>query len=183
VIEGRSPSNTRAGDRRKRALYFANGTQIVWDLDDTQQKIWIYHADSPDVPTEYSIGDEITCELLPNWKRKLTDIFAEETSAKVIAGEVAEEWHNEGREEGIAIGKEEGREEGIAIGKEEGREEGLRDMMLSMLPMITRLRFGQELSADIQQKLMQLDLVKLQALQASVETSASLEEWLTQISD
>ncbi|MEM7536100.1 MAG: Uma2 family endonuclease [Chloroflexota bacterium] len=121
VIEGRSRSNTRAEDKRKRTLYFANGVQIVWDLDDKRKKIWVYHSSTPDDPIEYSMGDEITCELMPGWKRKIADIFAEETSAKIIAGEVAEEWQNEG----IAIGKEEGREEGIAIGKEEGREEGI----------------------------------------------------------
>lgn len=101
AIEVRSPSNWRAQERRKRQLYFANHTQIVWDVDEANQEIWVYRAESPGQPEHYQMGDEITCEpFLPGWKRALAHIFAEEASAEAVAGEVAVAW----RAEGVEIG-------------------------------------------------------------------------------
>lgn len=111
VIEVRSPSNWRAQERRKRQLYFVNQTQIVWDVDEEHQEIWVYRAESPEQPEHYQVGDEITCEpFLPGWRRALADIFAEEASAEAVAGEVAVAW----RAEGVEIGRAEGVEIGAA---------------------------------------------------------------------
>lgn len=103
VIEVRSPSNWRAQERRKRQLYFTNQTQVVWDVDEEKQEIWVYNADRPDQPDQYQVGDEITCEpFLPGWRRAVADIFAEEASAEAVAGEVAVAWRAEGVEIGVA---------------------------------------------------------------------------------
>lgn len=151
VVEVRSPSNRRAQERRKRELYFANNVQIVWDVDEEHQVIWVYRAEAPDEPTRYGIEDEIDCEpLLPGWRRRVADIFAEQASAEVIAGEVAEEW------------------------KAAGRAEALREM----LPRFVRLRFGAEPPADLSTRLAVCDLAQLEKLEASVETCESLDEWL-----
>lgn len=40
----------------------------------------------------YTRDDEIDCEpLLPQWRRRVADIFDDEVSAEAIAGEVSEE--------------------------------------------------------------------------------------------
>ncbi|MEM7536774.1 MAG: Uma2 family endonuclease [Chloroflexota bacterium] len=197
VIEARSPSNTRKEEREKRTKYFANGVEVVWDVDEKRQKIWVYHDFAPTTPTEYGIDDTITCEFLPGWRRRVADLFEEELSMEVAAGEIIEESRDEGiaigeergiaigkeegRTEGIAIGKEEGRTEGIAIGKEEGRTEGIRQNILVTLPLLTQACFGEPLSDDVVQSLQSLDVETLQSLQASVATSGSLDAWLAQI--
>ncbi|MEM7536889.1 MAG: Uma2 family endonuclease, partial [Chloroflexota bacterium] len=174
VIEARSPSNTRKEDREKRAKYFANGTQVVWDVDEETQRIWVYRANAPSRPTEYRMGDEITCEFLPGWRRNLTDLFSEQISIEAVAGEIMEESREEGKEEGIAIGEERGiaigkeegiaigKEEGIAIGEERGIEQGARTMLLDMLPTFAQLRFGEALPIHVLQRLQLLDLTTLQ---------------------
>ncbi len=117
VIEARSPSNRRSQERRKRQFYFANGVQIVLDVDAENQMIWAYHAAMPDRPIRYGIEDELDCEpLLPGWRRDLSDIFAEEASAEAVAGEVAVAWRAEGVEIGRAEGVEIGRAEGVELG-------------------------------------------------------------------
>ncbi|MEM7539653.1 MAG: Uma2 family endonuclease [Chloroflexota bacterium] len=166
VVEARSPSNTRAKERLKRQQYFSNGTQIVWDVDDRQQKIWVYRASSPETPVEYGIEDEITCELLPRWRRRVADIFSDEVSARTLAGEVADDWIEEGREEGLAIGE----------------ERGVRNNILTTLPILSQACFGQPLPSDISQRLQMADLATLQTLQTSVATSPSMDAWLSQLS-
>lgn len=104
VIESRSPSNRRRQEAVKRALYFAHGTEIVWDVDEANQVIYVYRAEAPEQPTRFGIDDIIDCKLLPGWQRRVADIFAAEPSAEAIAGEVAEEWIEEGKE----LGREEG---------------------------------------------------------------------------
>ena len=122
VIEVRSPSNWRAQERRKRQLYFVNYAQIVWDVDEVNQTIWVYRAESREQPTRYQIGDELTCQpLLPGWRRALADIFAEEASAEAVAGEVAVAW----RTEGVEIG----RAEGVEIGSTQRNLEIARAML------------------------------------------------------
>ncbi|MEM7536441.1 MAG: Uma2 family endonuclease [Chloroflexota bacterium] len=176
VIEARSPSNTRKEEREKREKYFANGTQVVWDVDEETQRIWVYHANAPIRPTEYRMGDEITCEFLPGWRRNLTDLFSKQISIDAVAGEIMEE----SCEKGIAIGKE----EGIAIGKEEGiatGEERARTILLDMLPMVLQFRFGQALPDHALQRLQALDLATLETLQASIATSPDMDAWIAQI--
>ena len=108
VIESRSPSNRRVQEERKRTQYFANGTQIIWDVDAENQVIYVYRAESPKDPKRFGMGDEIDCEpLLPNWRRRVADMFAEEVSVEAVAGEVVDVW----KEEGIEIGREEGIEQ------------------------------------------------------------------------
>jgi Uma2 family endonuclease len=121
VIESRSPSNTRKADRLKRAMYFAKGTQIVWDLDEEHECIDVYRATAPEKATRYRAGDTITCELLPGWRRQVADIFARRVSAETVAGEVAVAWRDEGR---VA-----GRVEGLV----EGRAERNREIVSAML--------------------------------------------------
>lgn len=134
VIEARSPSNRRAQERRKRQFYFANGVQIVLDVDADNQFIWVYHAGAPDQPLRFGIEDELHCEpLLPGWRRELADIFAEEASAEAVAGEVAVAW----RAEGMVIG----RAEGVAIGSAQRTAELARAMWQEgmAVPLIAKL--------------------------------------------
>lgn len=124
VVELRSPSNRRTQEGRKRGLYFANQVQIVWDVDERRQQIWVYTAAAPTAPTRFGVNDEIDCPLLPGWRRRVADIFAEEVSAKTIVGEVATQWRAEGLAEGLAEGEAKGRAEGLAEGEAKGRAEG-----------------------------------------------------------
>ena len=41
VIESRSPSNWRKQERLKREKYFAHGTQIIWDVDEPNKRIYV----------------------------------------------------------------------------------------------------------------------------------------------
>lgn len=167
VIEVRSPSNRRAQERFKRQLYFANGVHIVWDIDPVRQTIWVYRAEAPEAPQAYGIDAEIDClPLLPDWRRRVADIFAEQVSAETVAGEVAQAWLAEGRAEGLA----EGRAEGLA----EGAASTLRDL----LPMLLRMRFGTAPPADLPQQLAGRSLAQLHTLQTAVETCPTLEDWL-----
>jgi Uma2 family endonuclease len=160
VVEVRSPSNRRAQERRKRALYFANGVQIVWDVDEPNKTIWVYRAETPDTPLRLGINDEIECEpLLPDWRRHVADIFAEQASAEAVLGEVAADWRSQGRTEGSAA--------------------TLRDV----LPLLITARFQTEPPPDLSARLAQCNLTQLQTLQAAVMTSPSLNEWLAQLPD
>ena len=166
VVEVRSPSNRRAQERRKRQLYFVNHVEMVWDVDPVRQTIWVYQATAPAEPRQYTMTDVIDCALLPGWQRRVADIFAEQASAEVVAGEVAQAWLAEGKATGLAAG----RAEGLA----EGRAEALRDM----LPMFVQMRFGAALPADVATRLARCQAAQLQHLQSAVATCASLEEWL-----
>ena len=55
---------------RKRADYFACGTQVVWDVDVLREKlVRVYRAADPDNPTIYHKGDAAEAEpALPDWK-------------------------------------------------------------------------------------------------------------------
>lgn len=155
VVEVRSPSNRRAQERRKRAFYFANGVQIVWDVDEANQVIWVYTAEAPDAPTRFGAEDEIHCEpLLPGWRRRVADMFAQQASAEAVAGEVAAAW----------------------------RAEGSAQTLRELLPLLIRAHFSAEPPADLASRLTQCDLNQLQTLQAAVTESESLDAWLALVS-
>ncbi len=118
VVEVRSSSNTRRGEAVKRAQYFAHGTQIVWDVDEEKEVIYVYRADVPNQPQRYGIDDIIDCEpILRGWQRRVADIFSRELSAEAVIGEVADELRDEGRKEG----------------REEGMEQRNKEIVLAML--------------------------------------------------
>lgn len=163
VVEVRSPSNRRAQEKRKRKLYFANRTQVVWDVDEIRQEIWVYQVENPEEPLHFGFQDELDCEpLLPGWRRRVADIFAPHASAEAVAGEVAEEWRNEGKLQGIEI----------------GMEEGAAQALRSVLPMLVRIRFATQPSADLEERLLHCNLAQLQQLQNAIENVASFEQWL-----
>jgi len=159
VIEVRSPSNRRAQERFKRQLYFANNVQIVWDIDPVRQVIWVYMATAPDAPLQYSTTDEIDCpSLLPEWRRRVVDIFAEQVSAETVAGEVAQAWIAEGHAAGLA--------------------EGVTSTLREMLPLLVQARFGAVQPPDLAQRLVYCTLADLQALQVDASTCPDLDTWL-----
>jgi len=149
VIEARSPSNRRKQERAKRALYFKNKVQIVWDVDEVHEVIWVYHATAPDQPLRYDLGDEIVCELLPGWRRRVADIFAAHASAEAVVGEVVDVW------------------------RDEGAARTLRDV----LPMLAQARFGGS-PIDLAERLAHCTLAQLQQAQAIIMSSPTLEAWL-----
>ncbi|MEM7128505.1 MAG: Uma2 family endonuclease [Chloroflexota bacterium] len=126
VIESRSPSNTRKGDRLKRTKYFNHGTRIVWDVDEPNKCVHVYRAEDPEKPITYTVNDTVDCEpLLPGWKRRVADIFDERVSAESVVGEAADEWRHEGIVEGRKEGIVEGRKEGIATVAENMLQQGV----------------------------------------------------------
>ena len=167
VVEVRSPSNWRKQERRKRKLYFANGAEIVWDVDERNEEIWVYRVENPEEPTHFSVEEEIDCEpLLPGWRRQVADIFAERASAEALAGEMAQTW----RAEGVEIGKA----EGLELGKAEGMIQTLR----SVLPMLARARFAGDLPDNLTERLNLYSLAQLQQLQHTLEKASTVEDWL-----
>ncbi|MBK6430035.1 Uma2 family endonuclease [Candidatus Amarolinea dominans] len=175
VVEVRSPSNRRTQEIFKRSFYFANGTRIVWDVDDKKREVWVYRAEQPDRPAHLRTDDMLTCEpLIPGWRRRLGDLFEERVSAKTLAGEVAVKWVAEGKAQGIA----EGKAQGIAEGKTQGIAEGESRALRALLPTLARLRFGAEVPADLPATLAALSDEQLLRLQTGVETAATCAEWL-----
>ncbi len=159
VIEVRSPSNRRAQERFKRQLYFANGVQMVWDVDPVRQIIWVYRAETPETPQAYGVEDTLDClPLLPGWQRRVADIFAEQASAEAVAGEVAQAW--------------------IAAGRAEGVAEGAATALRELLPLLVRMRFGATLPEAVPHRLASCSLAQLHTLQLAVETCPDLEAWL-----
>jgi Uma2 family endonuclease len=159
VAELRSPSNTRASDKTKRAKYFANGTLIVWDVDPERRYILVWRASDPDNAQRFNLNDEITCELFPGWKRKVEDFFKDEQTAREIVGDIAAPWIEEGRQKGLA----------------EGQRFALSDTIRSLLGM----RFGSEnLPPDLAERLVQLPVEQLNTLTLVAATAPSLTDWL-----
>ena len=139
----------------------------MWDVDDKKREVWVYRAEQPDRPAHLRTDDMLTCEpLIPGWRRRLGDLFEERVSAKTLAGEVAVKWVAEGKAQGIA----EGKAQGIA----EGESRALR----ALLPTLARLRFGADLPTDLPAKLAALRHDQLLHLQASIETSTTVTDWL-----
>ena len=62
---------------RKRADYFAAGTQIVWDVDLlSEDVVKVYRAGDPENPTIYHRGEIAEAEpAVPGWKIAVDDLF------------------------------------------------------------------------------------------------------------
>ena len=125
VVEIRSPSNRRAQEQDKRERYFNNGAEIIWDIDEKEQIIYVYRVDAQDVADDYSGDDEIDCEpLLPGWRRRVSDLFKDQASVEVVLSEVVDTYQEKGEKIGEQRGKKIGREEGEKIGEQRGKEIG-----------------------------------------------------------
>lgn len=68
-----------AADRayvRKRADYFAAGTEVVWDVDPLLETVFSYRRDTPDEPIIFHSGDMAHAEpALPGWQIAVDDLF------------------------------------------------------------------------------------------------------------
>jgi Uma2 family endonuclease len=62
---------------RKRADYFAAGTEVVWDVDlRSSTPIRKYTQDSPQSPKEYERGEQADAEPpLPGWRFGVDELF------------------------------------------------------------------------------------------------------------
>ena len=62
---------------RKRADYFAAGTQVVWDVDLlSDEVVRVYRASAPDHPTVYRRGEQAEAEpAVPGWSMPVNDLF------------------------------------------------------------------------------------------------------------
>ena len=62
---------------KKRADYFAAGTQVVWDVDLlSPEVIKCYDANSPDTPRVFSRGDVADAEpAVPGWRISVDELF------------------------------------------------------------------------------------------------------------
>ena len=62
---------------RKRADYFAAGTQVVWDVDLLDDDvIRVYRADAPETPTIYRRGAIAEAEpAVPGWRFAVDELF------------------------------------------------------------------------------------------------------------
>ncbi len=81
AVEVRSPDDYGpAAERRmaaKRADYFSEGTQVVWDVDVLREG-WIrsYHASEPDHPIVFRRGEIADAEpAVPGWRFAVDDLF------------------------------------------------------------------------------------------------------------
>ncbi len=161
AVELRSPSNTRAEERRKREKYFDNGTLIVWDVDPIKDKVWVYRAENRGQSKLFQGNDLIDCEpFLPGWRHNIADFFADTLSAEKIAGEAATEW----------------RAEGHAQGQLEGQLQAVRELILRQ----AQRRFaGESLPTDFETRLTSFNLEQLNELADTIATTPGLKEWLT----
>jgi Uma2 family endonuclease len=62
---------------RKRADYFAAGTQVVWDVDLlSETPVRVFRAADPESPTAYRRGETAEAEpALPGWTMPVDDLF------------------------------------------------------------------------------------------------------------
>lgn len=62
---------------RKRADYFAAGTQVVWDVDLlSETPVHVFRADDPESPTAYRRGETAEAEpALPLWTMPVDNLF------------------------------------------------------------------------------------------------------------
>lgn len=155
AVELRSPSNTRAEEKRKRTQYFDNGTSIVWDVDPKRKRIWVWRAETPDQHREYKGDDRIDCEpFLPGWQRRTADFFTQNLTAEEVAGQAAQAW----------------------------RADAHLNALREVLMLQAGVKFGSELSVeladDLAERLARLDAAQLTALVASIAASPTLKDWL-----
>lgn len=63
---------------KKRADYFAAGTQVVWDVDLLgDDVVRVYRANDPEHPTRYGRGEVAEAEpAVPGWTMPVDDLFA-----------------------------------------------------------------------------------------------------------
>ncbi len=63
---------------RKRADYFAAGTEVVWDVDlDSDDTIHVYRNDNPEAPTVYRRGETAEAEpAVPGWTFAVDELWA-----------------------------------------------------------------------------------------------------------
>ena len=63
--------------KRKRGLYFAGGTQVVWDVDVLRENlIRVYRADDPEHATVYRQGELAEAEpAVPGWRFPVDELF------------------------------------------------------------------------------------------------------------
>ncbi len=60
----------------KRADYFAARTEVVWDVDPIDERIYVSRRDRPDVLTTYVRGQVAEAEpALPGWRPLVDDLF------------------------------------------------------------------------------------------------------------
>lgn len=61
----------------KRGLYFAAGTQVVWDVDVIREGwIRVYHADDPENPVVFHRGEVADAEpAVPGWRFPVDGLF------------------------------------------------------------------------------------------------------------
>jgi Uma2 family endonuclease len=81
AVEIRSPDDYGpAAERRmaaKRAAYFSEGTQVVWDVDVIREG-WIrsYRAREPEIPSVFRRGEIADAEpAVPGWRFRVDDLF------------------------------------------------------------------------------------------------------------
>jgi len=142
VVEIRSPSNRRTQEEKKRELYFKDGAEVIWDVDEDNEVIHVYQAEMPEVSTTYSGEDEIDCEpFLPGWRRKVSDLFSEDATVEVVFKEVVDTFRDKGEKIGEQRGKKIGREEGEKIGEQRGRKIGEQRTKQDMLIRLLQVRF------------------------------------------
>jgi Uma2 family endonuclease len=62
---------------RKRALWFAGGTRVVWDVDVLRERvIRAYSATDPERPSVYGTGELATAEpAVPGWRFAVDELF------------------------------------------------------------------------------------------------------------
>jgi Uma2 family endonuclease len=161
VVEIRSPSNRRTQERRKRKIYFENGTEVIWDVDPIKHKIWVYEVENPETSREFNTSDEITCErFLPGWKRKVGDFFEKDLTTEQIVGQPVEEW------------------------RKEGFEQGERATLIKLILRQAGRRFGESaLPSDLEATLNRLSPEQLTELADAINVSSTLADWLTNFSD
>ena len=75
--EGDYGSKAESAMAKKRAEYFAAGTQVVWDVDLlSDDVVRVHRADSPDKPTVYHRGETAEAEpAVPGWTFAVEELF------------------------------------------------------------------------------------------------------------